>query len=134
MLLELKGKWPTESDVKSATMYWQRTLRLMDWDVIVKYASPGEFVNERVLGECWRNSPRKHAKILLLNPIYYEGDEKYNWMPYDVEATIVHELIHLHAWFLEGEAGTIELKIEEQMVECLATAFVSLYRVIKLGD
>lgn len=72
--------------------YWQELLHLDDWDIRFSFAAPHE------LGEAWADNEfdqyHKTAAIRILAP-QYEALQKWPTPPYDIDFSLLHELIHL---------------------------------------
>jgi hypothetical protein len=83
-----------DKEVKAHLKYWQKQLRLMDWDISVKiYEDPKEF---DMFGRNKINRNYQTSEIELLNPEKVPED----WTGVrDIEVTIVHELLHLRFTF-----------------------------------
>jgi hypothetical protein len=110
--------------------YWQRILRLQDWDIEVVIARPDDIVgvglNEvasslrqctiRILGE---DDARRRC-VTLPNAAVMA----------DTEITLVHELVHLHLHDFDGapEEGSPAHRALERAVDALARALVALDR------
>lgn len=116
----------TEDQLQGLCREWQSTLRLQDWDVKVKVVRRSAFGNQDAQGECRWVVPKKAALIFILDPVDYPSDIEW---PYDMERTLVHELMHLHgAPFDTFDYGSMQDTALEQMVECSADALVRLKR------
>lgn len=103
---------------------WQKILRLQDWQVDIDFYRARDFTNADALGECTFNINSREGFIKILDPIDYDGE-------YDLEWTVVHELLHLHfaQW---TAANNYECPISgEQAIDSIAQA---LTRLNKAGD
>jgi hypothetical protein len=115
--------YSTQAELDAAVAYWQKILRLQDWEVKAKIV--------RQLDKCGDNTFKTASKkslIRLLNPI-----DAVDWdFPLDHEKTLVHELLHLHLFHevldKSFEVGTLNDTLSEQAVECLSLALVELNR------
>jgi hypothetical protein len=115
-------------DLDERLAYWQRQLRLQDWDVTISWASARELGEANGRTSLINTSKEAHVRIL-------EEDE---WPPesertghYDSEVTLVHELLHLHFRAWEGEAeesDTAEYRAKEAAIDLTSWALVRLDR------
>ena len=102
--------------------FWQRELRLQDWDIVVKLKPLSEMPDCR--GETKYQLLKKQAIICLLDP--NEGDGNTDF-PYDAEITLVHELLHLH--FVDGSQTPEECPVVfEQGITAVSESLVKLKR------
>ena len=110
-----------EHELKELCAYWQKVLRLQDWDVNIKIARVFE-MHEDGIGEINMVMSLKKAFIQILDTNDSAPDEDK-----DIELTLVHELVHLHlAEWSEQESG---MPVSgEQAVDLLAKALVQLKR------
>jgi hypothetical protein len=81
-----------ESHAKTKLSYWQNRLNLKDWSISVAVVRSTE-LRPNTLGSIHWEAVDKTAKVLVMNPADYH-------MPlrdilYDLEVTVVHELVHL---------------------------------------
>ena len=116
----------TSSDLEYCLREWQKVLRLQDWDIKAELCSAARLHGK--LGSCSVSFSRKVAKILILDRVSHDSTLDTDWL-YDPELTLVHELLHCHAGFMDGSAGYVET-FEEHMVESIATGLVSLRRFL----
>lgn len=122
----------TEDLARERCAYWQKVLRLEDWDLDVRLVR--RQVLPRGVGATDASLYRR-AKIRLLDPLdhYDEAWPQDN----DVELTLVHELLHL----VFEEAGRPALKNEdsaeyqafERAIEHTAVALLRLDRAAQAG-
>lgn len=111
--------------------YWQRILRLQDWDVDL------EIVRQRVvgrdtMGDCTRATLKRVARIRILDPRDIDGQDMMTPAEaHDWELTLVHELLHLelHDAFPKGwpDGGAEELAME-RAIDALSKGLVRLER------
>lgn len=114
----------TDTDLKQACEYWQKVLRLQDWTVKVRFVRQYDLHSSQQ-ANCSSNCAKKCAQIRIVSPDDYSNPE---W-PQDVEKSLVHELLHLHtAPFTDVAPPPLPLMLEEQAIDSLAGAFVSLHR------
>lgn len=103
---------------------WQARLRLQDWDVhlhVVQQAG----LNPDTHGHCHYHSVSGHAVIRLLHPAAYVCE---NGPAYDMEETLVHELLHLTFAGCTPEEPSAEDTAMELGINRLARALVTLKR------
>lgn len=133
-----KKQTVTKADVKLAKglfWEWRQRLHLMDWKVklhlltdeqmdTLRFADDDEDEDEPVemntaLGVCEPTLLRKYANVYLRSPSCkaYQGDSSESF-----EATLVHELMHIH---FTGMPDALII-IEEQNVETLTHAFLDM--------
>jgi hypothetical protein len=117
----------TQPQAEALLAEWQRTLRLQDWDVVVRIVrGNGLELRQGLDGHCNWTLPNKTAFIRISDPVDYDPAIVF---PYDMEEILVHELVHLHfapiAKFDEGSAEDTAL---EQAVEMLSQALVTAKR------
>lgn len=106
--------------------YWQKVLRLQDWKVRAEIARSMDFNDERDCdGLCTAQRSRMRAMIQIISPLDYPKDGLFGQ---DMEVTLVHELLHLHAAGLGLEDGSIEQWTVEKMINQLSEALVELDR------
>lgn len=89
------------TQLRKRSKYWQDKLGLKHWNVKVVWASVGELDdadNLRVYGLNTYDPNHMTSLIQVLNP--KDADETYN-----VEETLIHELLHLFMFPLESAAG-----------------------------
>jgi hypothetical protein len=111
-------------DVKQMTEYWQEQLGLMDWRLHVTLEHDAD-MNDRA-GEVDWTLTLKQATIRLIHP---DTIRKSLVFPYDLEQTLVHELLHLHAApFDTFKQGGLKNAALEVMIDKTATALVELKR------
>lgn len=120
----------TEEEVRQAARYWQNKLRLNDW-LIKAYVIRGEdMIDKQTEAYVLYNLNKKHADIYILHPDDATDDE-----PHDMEALIVHELLHLHfAPLIQDDVHhdidphPLETTALEQAVESLTSALITTER------
>lgn len=113
----------TPKTVGKRCKLWQERLRLSDWKVVVKIVKRSEMVTQDSLAECAWNLERKRADVHLLDTRARTTDEN----P-DMEADLVHELLHLHfAPFWDHEDNNKAVP-QEQAIDIIAEALVAAYR------
>ena len=87
--------------LRKRAKYWQDKLGLKHWTITVVWAKKGELddqEHQRVYGLNTYDPNHMTSIIQILNP--KDADETYN-----VEETLIHELLHLFMFPLESAAG-----------------------------
>lgn len=84
----------TQTELEQLTSYWQDKLRLVDWDITVRYKTQSQL--GEAVGRAKYIETLNQATIEILKP---EHDE---WGT-DIEETLVHELLHVKTSGLHGE-------------------------------
>ena len=125
-------RW-TKGRAEAALRFWQKILRLEDWDIAIHYKRTADLGREVFAMTVMHCREKRQADILLLAPqdvatIRFRAGDTWDW-----EASIVHELLHI----LQDDAiGSLErlrqshpLRVaEERQVNVLAIALVRLNR------
>lgn len=115
-----------ESDAELDLRWWQRVLRLQDWDIRLRIAREREFEQRGRSAEVHIDVESKRAVVLLLDPQDYP---EHDLWPQDHERSLVHELVHLHVEpFAPDNRDGLEVTAMEQAINALADALVSLRR------
>ena len=115
----------TDADLADLCALWQKRLRLQDWDVTVRFAAWHELKGGERGGQVNWAVAERAAAIDLSRPDDVPPDLL---CPYDVETTLVHELLHLTMIGMATAAGSPEEKAEEQAVNAISRALVALAR------
>src|SRR5882757_4123423 len=107
--------------------YWQKRLKLEDWNVSVAVVRSNE-LKPKTLGNIHWDTDKKTALSRVLDPAEYQMP--FHEMLDDMEFTVVHELIHLElapllSQFSRNEANRRE---EEHAVNHMADALLKLER------
>ena len=105
---------------------WQRRLRLQDWDVTVLMVPVGDMDSCSHCGNIKYYLNTKEAKVSLLDPAHYCGLGKY-----DIEVTLVHELLHCHFAPFAARDGSSKDSAQEQAIDAIAKALVGAVREVK---
>lgn len=109
--------------------YWRDKLKLNDWDICFKYNVPYDEMNiEDACGCTSWNEVGKSALIQILKPDQY-GDRI---VPFDVEKTIVHELLHIKMCLAVVETDEIQKRVVHQLIDELAKTMVNARRENKI--
>lgn len=119
------------ADLKRLTKIWQERLKLLDWDVKVRWLTKEEITTDPRWGWAEFKAFEKNGVIALANPADYDllkDVESHQAQTRDVEVFIIHELSHLHfAPFATGE-GTAEEIAEENIVNLYSRLLIAIDR------
>lgn len=120
----------TEEEARERCAYWQRVLRLQDWEIEVNVARAYHMRLDG-LAECHWQIKKRMAVINLQDPIDFDP----GWLgDRDMELSLVHELLHLHLAPWSPQEGTEDDVFEEQAIHAMSKAFVELERRDELED
>lgn len=110
--------------------YWRNKLGLNDWTIKFDWdVEPEDMAIEDSCGcASWQES-NKTALIQILRPDRY-GERV---APFDVEKTIVHELLHIKLSFISSECDPLQQRVAHQLIDDLAKSMVSARRDNKIG-
>lgn len=98
---------------------WKRKLCLQEWRIRLKtQLRPEEMTMNDAAGCTEWSETIKTARIEIINPVYY-GDRI---VPFDVEKTLVHELLHLKFSFWCQNEDNVGDRAMHQMIDDLARA------------
>jgi hypothetical protein len=118
--------YENDEQLQEALIFWQKVLRLQDWDVYARIARGRELFTENSAAAVRWTLAKKVATLQLLDPIDYEDNLA---VEQDHEVSLVHELLHLHyAPFDNTEDDSLELYTLEQSIEAISRALVDLKR------
>lgn len=105
---------------------WQKVLRLQDWTISASIERGRDISMADVQGECNWTIQSKMAKIKVLDATDYEDSLM---VEQDMEKTLVHELLHLHAAPFDNFAyNSLENTSLEQAIDAIANALVNTKR------
>lgn len=91
----------TRGQLTKVFSYWVHALRLADWDLTLIPNVRSCNLGDRVAGDIDVLLTKKVAVIRLLDPEQYPTD----CAAFDIELTVVHELLHIHFAALQEIAG-----------------------------
>jgi hypothetical protein len=113
-------------ELESLCQEWQQRLRLADWDVKVALRPARDMQTANHMGQVSWDRNERVADIACVQP----GEEPRGLMrPYDVEQTLVHELLHLHFCLFERTQPESSEHLDmEFAINAIASALVSLKR------
>lgn len=103
--------------------YWQKCLRLQDWDIEAEIVPMSKLQETWHRGECEWIEQLRAAKIYILSADDYKNSGSI--CSYDMEQTLVHELLHLH--FVSIDIDKYYMPIE-QAIEAISRALISMER------
>ncbi|MCM3573295.1 hypothetical protein M3172_08815 [Mesobacillus subterraneus] len=104
---------------------WQKRLRLQDWIIEARICRIHELMPDS-LANIHPTLEKKAALIKIMDPIDYDPTFM---LPYDMENSLVHELLHLHLWPITGDDEERKHHIaEEQAIECITSGLLSALR------
>ena len=110
-------------------MYWRDKLQLNDWSIRFKYNVSYEDMNiEDACGCTSWNEAGKSALIQILRPDQY-GERI---VPFDIEKTIVHELLHIKTSLISSNCDDLQQRVAHQLIDDLAKAMVDARRNSKI--
>ena len=116
----------TENELKELCVEWQKRLRLTDWEVVIELSRKSDFVQNTWYGQCSWTLTRKAAHVRVMDVIDYPADNPWD---YDMEHTLVHELLHLKfAPFVDIDTDTLLGIVIEQTIDELARVLLELKR------
>lgn len=107
-------------NLQQILLEWQRTLKLLDWDISVKVVPHREMPD--AIGHVRWDLDEKSADIRLIMPEDYQSSAL---RPYNIEETLVHELLHLHLVTFDMSDEPKRLALE-QAINAIARALFNL--------
>ena len=114
-----------DKQLKDAMKFWQKELRLQDWDITVEFVRLFDMGRE-AHGHCHYVRPLKEAHIRIIDPKDVDGTLL---IPFDAEQTLVHELLHIPiCMFDDSENGSDKDILMEQFVNSMAKTLVKIKR------
>lgn len=119
----------TEAELQVLCAEWQARLGLRDWTFALSVRPRRRMLDAETMGQCQHNLAQKIAYIAVADPAELDGEwGKAFPLIHDPEHVLVHELIHPHFAPFRAEPGTPEHVAQEQAINALATALVTLKR------
>ena len=111
----------TNEELQALCETWQKRLGLADWTVRARFARQYEMDRSDITGQCrWVLSKREAVINILVEEDYPPSLVE----PYNLERTLVHELIHLHFAPFWADQDSLEQILQEQAIDALAKALV----------
>lgn len=114
-----QGKLP---DLDERGRFWQRVLRLQDWDIIYEWKRYHELHGKDAEATCKIAHRHQMAWVSVRHP---DDCPPEHTPDMDVDLTIVHELLHITLHPLSDKPDT---DTEEVIVEVLSRQIVKLWR------
>ena len=136
-MLNRAGSFPKEnlSNLPELCVFWQKVLRLQDWDVKLAVVRFHELEDGNLFGQSSWIISKKYAAIKILD---YRDYHLGHWWDRDQEGTLIHELLHLHLAPLKATSnwrdGSLEMYALENVIETIASALLFLKRAGKLDE
>lgn len=121
----------TTDTAKTALEYWQKRLRLQDWDLTLEIVRKSKITTGEFAEVEWSRIYR-NAEIKLLDPVDFEEADTARQK--DMEDSLVHELLHLVLRDCRINSRDDKDKLtaqgiaEERAIDALSCALVSLHR------
>lgn len=121
----------TTKTAQTALAFWQKRLRLQDWNITVAVVRKSE-LSTGCYGEVGVNLIYRQAEISLMDPIDFEESD--GERERDMEDSLVHELLHCVLKDCRIDTRDSNRKLtaagiaEERAIDALAGALVGLHR------
>ena len=120
----------TQKKLEQLVRKWQRILRLRDWDIEIISVDHDGFTREgSCIAEIELSSNQKEAIMKVIKPDHYSI---WNNKKYDVEESVIHELLHIYLGGIEkyarGEEETALHIATENAANLISEALVKLDR------
>lgn len=117
------------TEARKLTKYWQKQLRLLDWDIQVENVFD-DIDKFNSFGETKISENHQYARISLLDPCKIPD----MWVGCrDMEVTIVHEILHVRLTYCFDNKGDDDSH-KELAIEQLARVMVALKRGISTEE
>lgn len=113
-----------EEELQAKCSEWQKILGLQDWDVRLKISRERDLKLSGANAECHWVTAKKQALIRVLDSVDYPE----SLWEQDMEADLVHELLHLHFAMFAAEDDTLEDTAQEQAITLISKALINLRR------
>lgn len=108
---------------------WQEILRMQDWDFLLKIKRSFDMPVQDACGACNTLLAKRSVVIKIMDPNDFDPDIV---EPFDMEETLIHEMLHALVWQFESEEsnkrGSLEWAAKEQTIDFIAKALVKLKR------
>jgi hypothetical protein len=115
-----------EFSLQELCALWQQRLRLQDWVIRISIKRARAMRGAGgALGYAQYERSLKSAEIVLMDPIDHDEED---FVHYDLEQTLVHELLHLHFAGYEAKEGSPEHLCLEQAIDLSAYALIEAWR------
>lgn len=114
-----------ETNNEKLLAYWKDVLGLSDWAISLKTdCFSSDMLMQNCAGETEWTESIKSAVIRILNEKEY-GDRI---VPFDLEKTLVHELLHLKFCLLGESGNDLQDRYVHQLIDDMARAFIAAKR------
>ena len=111
--------------IKQKFYYWRDVLGLSDWDIqFVFNVEPENMIIDGSTGCTSFEESTKTALVQILNPERFINKVG----KFDIEKSIVHELLHLKLSLVESETDEFQKRMLHQILDDLAKSFVRARR------
>lgn len=130
-----------EDTLHDAVRFWLPILRLQNWSVAVRFCEQEEFENTVANAEGSKyyaqnriNQMDYRCNISMLTAEQFEEDAEMMGFSYDMEQSLVHELLHLHGTYFDsvinsyGKDNAIPYCAFERFINMSARALVEMRR------
>lgn len=119
----------TQDELTALGRVWQERLRLQDWDITVRFARVTEFEHKSTMGDCDTFPDKRSALIRIQDPQdWHEAPSHLASCPWDLELTLVHELLHVHFRKSQPRVGGRRWSDHEAAIHRVSEALVRAYR------
>ena len=118
----------TPEQLKARVEYWQQQLRLKDWLIDAQIVSAEELQGMGAWAYNKMDHENRFSQIRLVDPqwahlLCQNGPPLY---PYNLEETLVHEMLHIHLRGWEAEPDTSAFEDHEFAINAIAQALMAL--------
>ena len=117
----------TQQELEVLCREWQKRLGLGHWNITIKYKRRDE-MEVQGCGCCFWTFRIETATIQILDPVDYYGFD----VEFDIEETVVHELLHILFIASMPKDGTTKFDLFEQSIDRMARVLVALKRQNKI--
>lgn len=114
----------TEESLETTLKMWQQFLRLQDWKITAEIVDTPK-LDDHQIGRCGYLIEERCAKIEIVSPELGDRillDEASFLVVYDMEKTLLHEILHVFLAPLEADSDRVFL---EQRINHLADRLIS---------
>ncbi len=123
--------YENQDELDRALAYWQKTMRLQDWEIKAKIARKRDLPLDNAGATITRVECKKQALIQIMDPTDWDVPD----FEQDHEIDLVHELMHCHEGDVMDEVYDADKSLyerlytqRERLVHLVATALVALNR------
>lgn len=119
---------PKLDEMAQLLAYWRPRLGLSDWLIDLDVVNFDQQISNTVWGSTSVDLGYRWAGIRMTDPDLIPDSQAHPSIPYDMERTLVHELLHVVLWAILDELPNGKQWMEEQVVNQLARALVEQRR------